>query len=98
MQAIFIFFILMMAVFTLSILYTRHYLHNLFEQFVGSPLNSKAIGAYDLQVRATAPRALGGVPLVISLYWKARPCLFLRERLSHLNRLFRPKCTRRTLV
>ena len=38
----FYFFILMMAVFTLSI-HTSSLLAQLFEQFVGSPLNSKAI-------------------------------------------------------
>lgn len=63
MQALIIFSILMMAVFTLSILYTRHYLHNLFEEFVGgAPLNARAIGEYDQAVRTNCPESRWRAP------------------------------------
>lgn len=48
--------LLLMAVFTLSTLYTRHYLHNLFEEFTNSirpsEVDAPKIGEYD-QVRKT---------------------------------------------
>lgn len=49
--------ILMIATSTLCILYTRYYLHHLFESFIGAPIDQK-IGEYDNVKKTNCPESL----------------------------------------